>query len=787
MPTPGTIDHHTTAAPANAESLRSFAALPCGLTLMDGAGRIQFANERFGILAGNSPEALTGRALDSVLAPTASPPRIWDDLLTGRLSRWEFETSNAAGFVRHLTAVAGPESESVAPSGSKGRWVFWEDRTDRVRWEHARDQQDLNFEHVAANLPGMIYRFVINREGQASFPYASPGCKDLWEIDPETVRKDATPILKLVHPDDLAPFQASIQHSAAHLSPWEFEGRMITPSGKTKWWHAASAPQRGGNGEIIWEGQLMDITLRKQIEEELRIAKLRAEDALKIADDASRSKSQFLANMSHELRTPLNAIIGYSEMLQEEAQEQQLPSFLKDLERIQSAGKHLLGLINDVLDISKIEAGKMSIFLEAFDLTRMVQDVASTVRPLIEKNQNHLTVECAENLGLMRSDLTKVRQTLFNLLSNASKFTERGEIRLEVSRGIRADGLETVFFRVRDSGIGMTPEQVGRLFQVFAQADSSTSRKYGGTGLGLAISRRFCQMLGGDITVTSELGKGSTFTVHLTRELHEPATEPAVAAVNPSVAPAAILTTRAPLMLVIDDDAAVRDLLQRSLTKEGYHVETAADGQRGLELARQLKPTVITLDVMMPNMDGWAVLTQLKADPVTADIPVVMMTMLDDRSLGYALGATDYLTKPIEWSRLGGVLRRHLDGQGGGQILVVEDDPDTRDLFVRHLQREGWQTDSAENGKIALDRLSARKPSLILLDLMMPEMDGFEFLTELRRRPGCDRIPVIVVTAKVLTDDDHRRLRGQFTQVLHKSATSPDQLLSGVRGLLKSL
>jgi signal transduction histidine kinase/DNA-binding response OmpR family regulator len=531
--------------------------------------------------------------------------------------------------------------------------------------------------------------------------------------------------------------------------------------------------------------------------EQLEASQAAAEEARAAADEANRTKSQFLANMSHELRTPMNAIIGYSEMLQEEAEDLGQNGFIPDLQKIHGAGKHLLGLINDILDLSKIEAGKMTLYLEEFDVAKLVSDVAATVQPLVAKNGNKMVIECPEDIDVMKADVTKVRQTLFNLLSNASKFTEKGTIMLEVSSQMSEVGRlhpgslgptsdlrppTSVLFRVRDTGIGMTPEQMGRLFQAFEQADASTTKKFGGTGLGLAISRKFCQMMGGDITVESEPGKGTTFTVTLPLQVPEPAAEPS----PKSPAKDTPAGDRRATVLVIDDDPNVRDLMDRSLAKDGYHVVTAADGHRGISLAKELKPAVITLDVMMPGMDGWAVLTALKADPDTADIPVVMMTIVDDKSMGFALGAADYLTKPIDWPRLASALKKHRRSSTSQTVLLVEDDPNTRDMLRRSMEKDGWTVTEAANGKLGLEALADPPPALILLDLMMPEMDGFTFMEELRARPGCRGIPVIVITAKDLTEDDRRRLNGEVARILQKGMTSTDEMLTAIRALISA-
>jgi GAF domain-containing protein/CheY-like chemotaxis protein/anti-sigma regulatory factor (Ser/Thr protein kinase) len=498
------------------------------------------------------------------------------------------------------------------------------------------------------------------------------------------------------------------------------------------------------------------------------------EDKSRQLEVADRHKSEFLANMSHELRTPLNAIIGYSEMLQEDAADLGAEQFMDDLKKINAAGKHLLELINAVLDLSKIEAGKMDLYLESFDVAGLIHDIAAVIQPLAAKNANRLDVLCPETTGAMRADLTKVRQALFNLLSNACKFTDHGTVTLAVQREAHA-GQDWLRFSVSDTGIGMTPEQLERLFEAFSQADAATTRKYGGTGLGLALSRRLCRMMGGDVTVESEAGRGSTFTIRLPAVVAETA-EPA-----PPTVPLAEPAPGAGIVLVIDDEAAIRDLMQRYLAKEGFRVVVAASGEEGLRLARELRPDAITLDVMMPGMDGWAVLTALKADPDVADIPVVMLTIVDDKNLGYALGAADYLTKPIERERLLTVLRAHRRDR---PVLIVDDDAEIRELLRRMLEPEGYAIVEAENGRVALERLRGVSPSVVLLDLMMPEMDGFEFVTEFRGRESWRAIPIVVITARDLSRDDRERLNGYVQKILQKGAHGREELLAEVRELV---
>ena len=823
------------------------------------------------------------------------------------------------------------------------------------------------------------------------------------------------------------------------------EFRAIRKDG-TEFWADAAFNEVPLGDRVLFTGFIRDITDRKAADE--RIRKLneeleaRVQDrtaalnesmrgleaALERAQVAARAKNTFVANMNHELRQPLNTVIGYAEAMREEAQDDGNDHIVTDLDKILTAAKHLLGLINDILDMSKVEDGKLELSAREFDLAAFMKDLRTMAEPLAKKNRNALAFPAPEGLGKMTGDELRVRQMLLNLVSNACKFTTDGTVTVRADRELGADG-EFVRFAVQDTGSGMTPEQCVKLFQRFYQVDDSTKRKQGGTGLGLAITKMLAELMGGEIGVTSEPGVGSEFFIRVPVKPESAAAKPvrtpdlpkvpppppaaiksaprdatAKPAANeplqdlllrgvihdfgnrvglikgrvedlqdtlsggppplpflvtelekvlftvrqlsdirddllelegiethirppqlssfdayllaaevvaqqsphaarngdalelvcpeqigpmysdrrrvqrillnlieiacqftrdgkvtmnvhrdpsagritfaiadtgtglapdqlamlfsrfgrgasanqpeghglglliakgfaeslggtidadsaagkgttftlrlPSAAPAEVLE-KAPVavartVLVIDDDPSTRELMQRFLEKDGFTVITAATGEEGLTLAKAQKPSLITLDVMMPGVDGWATLAALKTDATTCNIPVVMITMVDDKGRGFALGATDYVTKPVNWQRLGATLLRYTPDPSAGPVLVVDDDDDQLTLVTRMLTKEGREVMTASNGKEALERLAGRKPSLILLDLMMPVMDGFDFLDALHAKDIRPPIPVIVITAKDLTQDDIKRLNGGVAQVVQKG--TPESL-----------
>jgi adenylate cyclase len=496
---------------------------------------------------------------------------------------------------------------------------------------------------------------------------------------------------------------------------------------------------------------------------------------------ATRAKSQFLTNMSHELRTPLNAIIGITEMLKEEAEETGEEPLVEPLDRIRHAGTHLLTLINEILDLAKIEAGKLELHQEEVDLGALIRETSMTAEPLARRNNNHIDVEIAPDIGRMQTDPVRLRQVLLNLLGNACKFTKDGTVKMMASRIIDRRG-DTIKIAVRDTGIGMTAEQRGKLFEEFSQADSTTTRKFGGTGLGLAISRRLCRVMGGDITVQSAVGVGSTFTVSLPagRVVGPPRERSSTGRPSRALQPVG----RGQRALIIDDEKTSREVLRQILVREGFEVVTAESGQQGIEIARDLRPSVITLDVLMPGLDGWSTLQQLKRDPGLQDIPVIMVTIVDEENQAYALGAAAYLTKPVNRECLLKALAACRTDHASSRVLVVEDDPHARGWLARILREDGWEVAEAENGRVALDRLPLVKPDIILLDLMMPDMDGFEFVDEIHRNESTRHLPLIVLTAADIDDEARRRLSGGIRRLLRKRPGDRDEVLATLRDVI---
>jgi PAS domain S-box-containing protein len=537
--------------------------------------------------------------------------------------------------------------------------------------------------------------------------------------------------------------------------------------------HTKKIPIQDATGEPAFLlGISEDITEAKKTQEAL----LQAQEE---AERANRVKSQFLASMSHELRTPLNAILGFSELLSDDATGRfDEATRRRFLDQIHSSGVHLLQLINDILDLSKVEAGQMELQLRPVELGSLIDEARATVEPLAQGKAISLNVDPGPELQLI-ADGAKVKQMLLNLLSNAIKFTPNGgSIQI---RGRQVDSW--VEIAVSDTGIGIAAEDLGRLFTEFQQLDAGPARQQEGTGLGLALTRRFAELHGGQVTVESALGKGSTFTLRLPLQANALR---APARLEPPLVTASDVMR--PLVLVVDDNPQAAEILARTMGGGGFRIKVARTGPEALSMARELQPVAITLDILLPEVDGWEVLNRLKADEATRNIPVIVVSVVDNPALGRALGAFDYFVKPVDGKALLSRLSQYTFttkvNSEPVRVLVVDDERANLDLLEALLKPAGFGVIRAGGGQEGIDLARSQMPNLILLDLMMPDLTGFDVVEALRADEGTRSIPIMVLTAKALTDDDKRALNGQVAAIFQRNSVAGTELIAWLRGIV---
>ena len=657
--------------------------------------------------------------------------------------------------------------------------LFARDVTKRIETERQLRLQALTFENLSesviiTNLEGRITD--CNAATEAIFGYSRA---ELLGEMPE-----------MWHDPDVPSVSDSILNGLARQGRWVGEIRFVRKNGQRGICDALVLPLYDEEGQrTATLGVSRDTTERKQYEAELQEAK-------EAAEAANRAKSAFLASMSHELRTPLNAIIGYGEMLEDLTLEQGLDEIATDLGRITSSGRHLLSLINDILDLSKIEAGKINLYLESFSLANLINDAVLGTAALVEQNNNQLEILIAPDLGHVYADVVKMRQILLNLISNAAKFTQNGIVTIRAERE-KSDPVDLITVQVQDTGIGMTAEETERIFQAFTQADDSTTRRYGGTGLGLTISSKFSELMGGSISVESSPGVGSTFTVHLPARVTSPAERITSAGVlleepNEDTTIIRAAPTRG-VLLVIDDDAADRDRMVRWLHKEGYRVYAAATGERGLKLAQKLQPLAVVIDVHLTQADGWQTIAEIQADAVFGQIPIVVTSVLDMTEQKQLVGGRMlYLPKPLERDTLTAVINQHIQfphekAQPRLRILLVEDNYPLRHLMSLSLEKSGWEVREAVDALMALELLEDIEtlPDLIVVDLMLPQMNGFELIDRIRQMPHTAPIPIVVITAKKLTGEEHAQLESKVEHVLYKGFYTQTELLHRINDVIE--
>lgn len=748
-------------------------SLPLSITRKDLQGRLTFANQRFCSRFGKTQEELVGKSDAELFTPEVAAQRQLADekvLLTRETLETLEERPQPDGQMRYVQAIRTPLYDGGRNIiGLLG--IFW-DVTDKRRAAAELEHERFLLRTLMDNLPDRIYfkdaqsRFVRNSRGHLQ----RFGLKEAKEA----IGKSDFDFFSDEHARQAYEDEQRLMRTGETVTK---EERETWPDGSVTWALSTKMPLRDEHGKTIGTfGISHDITDRKRAEEAMRMAR----DA---AEEASRAKSQFLASMSHELRTPLNSVIGFANILLKNKGGKLGASELNFLDRILANGKHLLSLINEILDLSKIEARKVELRMGSVALDALVRETIAQQEGLVRDKPVQLRAIIPVRVAPIVADAEKLKQVLINLIGNALKFTERGSVTVRVV--IEPEHQQPIRLDVIDTGIGIPGDKLGVIFEAFQQAEAGTARKYGGTGLGLTISQALCELMGYRIEVTSEVGKGSTFSLYLTPRSAN-AVVPGPRPPPPTIFPAlgALADLKDKLVLVIDDELDSRTLLTHMLGEFGCRAIAASSGEQGLQLAREFRPHLITVDLMMPQLDGWQVIRALKADPALCDIPVVVVSIVAGENRGGIIGAVDVLQKPVVREDLLAVMRRSLPFNHP-RILIVDDQEDARRVLTAHLEDEGCEFRAAANGRDALKLMETFVPDLILLDLMMPEMDGFTFLNEIRARPRFQLVPVVVVTAKELSAAEADQLRRMAQEVVRKGHVFEADLKSILRRLLQ--
>ena len=747
--------------------------LPLGIVRKDADGRIVFANQRFCAEMGQALETLRGKTDADLFPPALAAQQQGADrqvLETGATVEAVEERPAPGGGVRYVQAIRTPVYDGgQTVIGVLG--IFW-DVTDKRRAEAELEHERFILRTLMDNVPERIYF----KDRQSRFLRNSKAHLRVFGLTrpEEAIGKSDFDFFSEEHAREAFEDEQRLMATGEAITKEEKE---TWPDGSVTWALSTKMPLRDEHGNIVGTfGLSRDITDRKRAEEALRLAK-------EAAEEASRTKSQFLASMSHELRTPLNSVIGFANILLKNKSGNLSPTELNFLDRIQANGRHLLSLINQILDLSKIEARKVELQPGLVALDELVRETLAQQEGLVRDKPVQLVADLPPRVTPIVTDAEKLRQVIINLIGNALKFTEQGSVTVRVVTRPH-DGVPTRI-EVADTGIGIAKDKLGVIFEAFQQAEAGTARKYGGTGLGLTISQALCELMGYRIEVTSEPGRGSTFSVVLQPQPGPtaPGTAPGSAADRRTPAQGAVPSRRGALVLVIDDEPDSRTLLKHAIEDYGCQAVTASSGEEGLRLARELRPQLVTVDLMMPQMDGWAVIRQLKADPQLCNIPVVVASIVAAENRGRILGVVEVLQKPVDRAALLAVLRRCLPGNHP-RILIVDDEEDARRVLASHLEDEPCEVRTAADGQQALEILEAWPPDLVLLDLVMPRLDGIAFLHHLRATARFQFLPVVIVTARELTVAEGQQLRQMAQDIVKKGSDFEADLRRVLRRLL---